>query len=247
MGFSTKMRVAEKLDLIDAIGRELQQRYTYVEIDAFLAEFGLEPPAQVSSNSKWVYSKAALNGQSEELILRVAAELDITVGSSASGLIEPPENWRDTAEFKLFISHVSKDKHIATRLREALEKYSIAGFVAHEDIHPTLEWQGQLERALWHMDAMVAVHTEGFSASYWTQQEIGFALGRGVYVISFKWGEDPTGFISKLQALPRRKRTAEEIAAEIDRLLSSDERTKAKLNEAKPTFSYDDLDDDIPF
>lgn len=242
------MRIAEKLDLIDSIGRELQQRYTYVEIDAFLAEFGIEPPTTVSSNSKWVYSKAALSGQSEDLIVRIAQELDMTVSSGGSGLVEPPENWKNTSDLKLFISHISADKRIATRLREALAKYSISGFVAHEDIHPTLEWQSQLEKALWHMDAMVAVHTEGFSKSFWTQQEIGFALGRGAYVISFKWGEDPTGFISKLQALPRRNRTAEEIAAEIDRLLSSDPRTSQKLADAKPkSHGYDDLDDDIPF
>jgi hypothetical protein len=57
------------------------------------------------------------------------------------------------------------------------------------------------------MDAFLAIHTEGFSKSVWTQQEIGFAGARGVKIISFKMGEDPTGFISKHQALPRLNRT----------------------------------------
>jgi hypothetical protein len=47
------------------------------------------------------------------------------------------------------------------------------------------------------MDAFLAIHTPGFKDSFWTQQEIGFAVGRGVKIISFKMGEDPTGFISK--------------------------------------------------
>ena len=53
-----------------------------------------------------------------------------------------------------------------------------------------------------------------------------------VKVISFKMGEDPTGFISKHQALPRQNRTAEQIAKEINSLLLSDPRTKDRLAEA---------------
>lgn len=100
-------------------------------------------------------------------------------------------------------------------------------------MHPTLEWQKEIERALNSMDAFVAIHTDGFSKSFWTQQEIGFAAGRGVKIISLKMGEDPTGFISVHQALARRGRTAEIIASEIDALLSSYDLTAAKLIAAK--------------
>ena len=62
--------------------------------------------------------------------------------------------------------------------------------------------------------------------------EIGFALGRGIKVISLKMGEDPTGFISVRQALPRRNRTAEEIAIEINNLLLDDTATKQRLEDA---------------
>ena len=67
--------------------------------------------------------------------------------------------------------------------------------------------------------------------SFWTQQEIGFAVARGVKIISFKMGEDPTGFISKHQALPRLKRSAEDIAKEVNGLLLHDERTATRLKE----------------
>src|SRR5690606_12574987 len=134
--FPVKMRVAEKMALIDKIGRELQARYSYQEIDAFLAEFGISPPGEVNSNSKWVYSKAALTGIPEAIVLRVATELDMPVAGHA-GIIQPPRNWKDTKAFKLFISHISKDKLKATRMKECLAPYSIVGFVAHEDITPT--------------------------------------------------------------------------------------------------------------
>lgn len=61
----------------------------------------------------------------------------------------------------------------------------------------------------------------------------GYALGRGTKVISFKMGEDPTGFIGKHQALPRRNRTAEQITKEVDSLLEADPRTKDRLEEAR--------------
>jgi hypothetical protein len=125
--------------------------------------------------------------------------------------------------------------------------YAISGFVAHEDILPTLEWQSEIERALYAMDAFIAIHTPGFSASFWTQQEIGFAVARGAKIISFKMGEDPTGFISKHQALARRRRTAEEIAAEIDSLLSADDLTAAKLLDAKKANGLIAAEDEIPF
>ena len=117
---------------------------------------------------------------------------------------------------------------------------------ANEDIHPTLEWQVEIERALRNMDAFIAIHTRGFSASIWTQQEIGFAVARDVKIISLKMGEDPTGFISKHQALARGKRTAEEIAKEVDVILANDGRTAERLAAAKKAkLGY--IDNEIPF
>lgn len=223
------------MDLLEKVGSELQSRYTYVDIDAFFAALGIST-ANVDgggSNSKRVYAKAVLARVPEADLLRVASELDLVPLGATFAQIMPPRNWQDTKDFRLFISHISKDKLIATRLKDALAKYDIAGFVAHEDIHPTLPWQDEIERALQTMDGLIAVHTVGFSASIWTQQEIGYALGRGTMVISFKMGEDPTGFIGKHQALPRRNRTAEQIAEEIDKLLTTDPRTAERLKEAK--------------
>lgn len=177
----------------------------------------------------------------------MADELDLDTRSPSGNQIVPPRNWKDTTQFRLFISHISKDKDKAIRLKNCLVEHSINGFVAHEDIHPTLEWQLAIERALISMDAFIAIHMIGFSQSLWTQQEIGFALGRDVKIISFKMGEDPTGFISRRQALPRRGRTAELVAQEIADLLTADERTATKLSAAKRLNRQTAEDDEIPF
>jgi signal recognition particle subunit SEC65 len=234
---------------IDTIARTLQARYTYTEIDTYLAAFGIAAPSSTEGfNSKWVYSKLALKNVPLDVIGKIADDLDLGALARVSAQANPPVVWKGTSEFRLFISHLSKDKDKATRLRDCLKKYGINAFVAHEDIDPTLEWQSEIERALFAMDAMVAIHTPGFAASFWTQQEIGFALGRGAKVISFKMGEDPKGFISKRQALPRRDKTAEQVAAEINTLLSNDEQTKGRLSEAQKVKGvFISQDEDISF
>jgi hypothetical protein len=191
------MKVSDKLALIDRIGRALQAKFRLDEIDVFLTEYKIPKPKpeSVPYNSKWAYSKVALQGVDAETLLKIAQELDVETPRGGMGASAPPRNWKDTRQFRLFISHISKDKHRATRLKECLALYAISAFVAHEDIFPTLEWQTEIERALYFMDAFIAIHTPGFSKSFWTQQEIGFAVGRGVKIISFSMGEDPTGFI----------------------------------------------------
>jgi hypothetical protein len=228
------------LKLVEAVAVELQKRWTFVEIDHYFDACQVNHRAHHHGDygSKRVYSQSVLSLVPDNRVQMIAADLGIIQDGATAGPVDPPQNWQTTKRFRLFISHISADKLIATRLKDALAAHHIAGFVAHEDIHPTLAWQDEIERGLRTMDAMVAVHTKGFSASFWTQQEIGFALGRGVKVISFKYGEDPTGFIGKHQALPRLGRSAEEIAAEIDRLLAADPRTAERLKEAKPLKSF---------
>jgi ubiquitin len=235
--------------LTDRIGRELQRRYGYAELDEFLAGFGIDQPEGVTANSKWVYSKAALAKVPESTLLKVAAELEIVADGASIRDPTPPKSWGNTKLFRLFISHISKDKDKATRLRDCLAPYAIAGFVAHIDIHPTLKWQKEIERGLRTMDAMVAIHTKGFSGSNWTQQEVGFALGRGTKVISLMMGELPTGFLLEDQGLARERKSAEDIAKEIDSLLADDPRTKERLAQAKFSLlpGATSYEDDVPF
>lgn len=241
------MRPTERMALLEKIGTELQRQYTFADIEVFLNAAKVRWDRETEwGGSKRVFAKLALANAPDDDLLKLASELEIAAADGGAGpvMVTPPSHWRDTKEFRLFISHISADKLKATKLKQALAKYEIAGFVAHEDIEPTLEWQVEIERGLQTMDALVAVCTKGFSLSNWTQQEIGFALGRNIKVIAFEMGEIPTGFISKHQAIRRQNRTADEIAAEIDKLLSNDPRTAEKLSAAKAAF-WDKPD--VPF
>jgi hypothetical protein len=223
------MRVTERFEIVDKIARELQQRYTFTEIDSFVRQFALKPLDSFPTNSKWAYSKAILANASPAVLGQIAEDLGMGALAQVSAQTNPPTLWRDNKWFRLFLSHISKDKEKATRLRECLKIYGIAAFVAHDDIEPTKKWETEIERGLFAMDAFISMHTPGFSKSIWTQQEIGFAIARGVLVIPLRMGEDPTGFLSKHQALSRGNKTAEVIAKEINAIIEGDPRTKEKL------------------
>lgn len=107
----------------------------------------------------------------------------------------------DTEGFRLFLSHKTEVKRQAAALKEGLKLFGVSAFVAHEDIHPTRAWLDEIENALHSMDGFVAILTDGFHDSLWTDQEVGFALARGVPVIALRMGKDPYGFLGKFQAL----------------------------------------------
>ncbi len=105
------------------------------------------------------------------------------------------------AGYRVFLSHKAEVKRKTGELKESLIPFGISCFVAHQDVHPTKEWQDEIENALTSMDAFTALMTEDFHDSLWTDQEVGFALGRAVPLIAVKLGKDPYGFIGKFQAL----------------------------------------------
>jgi hypothetical protein len=94
-------------------------------------------------------------------------------------------------------------------------------FVAHEDIHPTTEWQDEIENALSTMDAFVALMTDNFHESDWTDQEVGYAFARGVPIVAARLERNPYGFIGKFQGLATRWQTA---AVDIAKILIKQER-----------------------
>jgi len=139
--------------------------------------------------------------------------------------------------FRVFLSHITEVKKETSALKDKLRLYGISSFVAHEDIHPTEEWQNEIENALHTMDSFVALLTDGFHESLWTDQEVGFAFGRGVPIISVKLGRDPYGFIGKFQALSC---TWEKAPFEIAKILIKKEpMVNAYINAVQECPKYD--------
>lgn len=228
------MRVTERLTIADRLASEIESRYDPIQAAAFLNAFYSKAHTFFDDYSS-VREMALTNliDMPESVLGEMIDDLGIESLSAVAYQAQPPNAWKSEIGFRVFISHISIDKLYATRLRDALGQYGVQSFVAHEDIEPTLEWQVQIERALHNMDAFVSIHTKGYKSSVWCQQETGFAVAKGKKIIALRMGEDPTGFISKNQAISRGTKTAEDIAVEIDRLFLADERTKHKYDTAK--------------
>lgn len=223
------MNKLEKIEIIDKIGRVLQERMKFVEIDGYFENYGIPTGHQPSFNSKYVYVKEVLPKVKDEIILEIASELkiahpaiskiSITKGSDAT--------FWEPGHFKLFISHLASFKKTIGSLKKELKKYGISAFVAHEDIEPTSEWQVEIERGLFSMDALCAVLMPGFKNSNWTDQEIGVAIGRNVLVIPVRKDLDPYGFIGKHQGFQALGKNIGEVAKGIFEIIASNNKTKA--------------------
>jgi hypothetical protein len=138
--------------------------------------------------------------------VREVSVTPIDPGGSALGQrfapseIEVRRLWPE-GRFRLFLSHLAKNKVEVSQLKDELALYGISAFVAHEAIQPSLEWQREIELALRSMHGLLALITPDFHASFWTDQEIGWAFGRGVLVVPVRLGADPYGFAGKVQGI----------------------------------------------
>lgn len=152
--------------------------------------------------------------------------------SSTAQTVDTDNRLFQKDSFRLFISHKDDNKKFANELKKALEVFGISSFVAHEDIEPSTEWQNEIEKALFSMDSLLALLSTGFSASVWTNQEVGVAFGRGIFILSVKAGEDPKGFVGKFQALRPKNNDMNDLATQIAEQLIKNPRTSEKMKSA---------------
>ncbi len=127
--------------------------------------------------------------------------------------------------FRLFISHISKNKTSASNLQKALLDWGIHGFVAHEDIEPSKEWVSELYNALFSMDALCAILANGFRNSRWCDQEVGIALGQNKLCIPINKDINPYGFLGRYQVLKAHNLDARSVALRVAEIIFSDDRT----------------------
>ncbi len=170
----------------------------------------------------------------------------VTIIPSSSGVLTSQQAIGVTAEdreamgriwgngaVRVFLSHKVEFKVQTAKLQKALASYGVSSFVAHEDIHPTEKWIREIERALFSMDALVALLSKNFSDGDWTDQEAGVAIGRKVPLIAMRLGRDPYGFMGQWQGVSGCSwDRPEEMAMKILDILHKKLYDKARLFEA---------------
>jgi hypothetical protein len=132
---------------------------------------------------------------------------------------------------RLFLSHVSTHKLLVATLKARLRTFGVSAFVAHEDIEPSLEWQGEIELALSSMHAMAALLTPDFHASNWTDHEVGIAIGLNVLLIPVRLPATPYGFMGKFQGLPGALDNPKDLAANLVDVLLRRPQTREPMLE----------------
>jgi hypothetical protein len=226
------MKNLDKIKLIDMIASVLQEQMTFSEIDSYFETYKIPTNHTPSYNSKKVYVKEVLPKIPDDIILKIAEELEIKhsygqVQIKEKFIIRENSSLWKPGHYKLFLSHLASFKVTISQLKNELEKYGISSFVAHEDIEPAKEWQVEIEKGLFSMDALCAILMPGFNDSKWTDQEIGFAIGRELLIIPVRRDLDPYGFIGKYQGIQAKGKNIGEVAEAIFNIISTHEKTKS--------------------
>jgi len=194
-------------------------------IDATLKVFSL-PTLDTWNGTTNAYVLKMLEESSDDTLMELAEHVGFQFDTKLTR-VDPP--FWGKGMLRLFITHLSAHREFAAQLQEELQGYGISCFVAHNDIEPTLEWQNEIETALSTCEALVALLHSDFHKSNWTDQEIGFAMGRGVPVSAVRFGQDPYGFIGRFQAFNGTSKRAVEIAAEIFDVFRKHKQTQRRM------------------
>lgn len=225
------MKNLDKIKLIDMIASELQNQMTFSEIDSYFETYKIPTDHTPSYHSKKVYVKEILPTIEDEIVLQIAEELKLEhsygkVKNIEKTVIRENSSLWKAGHYRLFLSHLASFKVKISQLKNELEKYGISSFVAHEDIEPAKEWQVEIEKGLFSMDALCAILMPGFKDSQWTDQEVGVALGRELLVIPVRRDLDPYGFIGKYQGIQAKGKNIGEVAEAIFLIIATHEKTK---------------------
>ena len=224
---SMALSSSKRVSLIKEIVRRLSAE-EWPFIDLTLSQFSL-PTADSWPGDQSTYVLKMLERASDPVLIELGQHVGFQFDEVGPQRVDPPFWQKGT--LRLFISHLAVERDFAAGLQQALLQYGTSGFVAHNDIEPTSEWQAQIETALATSDALVALLHKGFHASNWADQEIGFAMGRGIPVFAVRFAYAPYGFIARFQAFNGNNKTAAALARELFDAYRTNKQTQRKMSE----------------
>lgn len=206
------------------------------EINLTLEVFGMTPPTDHEGSAVGYILKAIKDAPDEKLI-ELAEHLEIEIPTNAvahAAQAGPQSNASalppiEEATFRIFISHISAQQGFASQVATAMAAYGLSAFVAHVDVQPTADWRDMIEYELRTCDALIAIMHSGFHQSDWTDQEIGYALGRNKPAFAVNYGQVSYGFIGKFQAFYGGTKSANVITDEIVAALRTNSETRVAV------------------
>ncbi|MEO1016318.1 MAG: toll/interleukin-1 receptor domain-containing protein [Pseudomonadota bacterium] len=220
------LSVSARVSIIDELAKRLSNE-EWSLIDLTLSQFG-QPTTDTWNGEKYDYVIEMTKNAAEDELIAIAHHVGVSIETPKAG-VDPP--FWENGHLRVFISHLAANKRTAGNLQAAMSEYYMSGFVAHNDIEPTKEWQDEIETALETCDAMVVLLHKGFGDSDWTDQEVGFAMGRHIPILTVRYDEDPHGFIGRFQAFKGRGKSADALAIELFDALVASKQAKARMED----------------
>lgn len=218
---------SKRIELIKYISVRLGPE-DWALIDLTLKQFGL-PRSDQWSSSRESYVIHMVEDASDATLTELATHCGLPSPEASTPSIEP-QFWRK-GMLRVFVSHLSSHRAEAAALQSNLYRFGISSFVAHNDIEPTAEWLLEIESALSTCDCLVALLHPGFHTSNWTDQELGFGMGRNVPIFSVQYGDAPYGFIGRFQAFAGKDKTPYALASELFAALLKHKQTDRRMAE----------------
>lgn len=222
------MTPSDRVRLISEIGRRLGAE-NWALIDVTLGQFNLPRSDDWHQNDRPGYVMTMIQEADNEVLLQLGKHVGYEFGSLQSKF--ESTLWRGDY-FRLFVSHLAEHRKCAHKIRDKLLAFRVSSFVAHDDIEPTQEWQEVIEEALATCDGMLVLLHPGFHESEWTDQEIGYAMGRRLLIVAAGFGMDPYGFIGRFQAMEGKHKTASQLAEDLFEIFRLHQQTRKQISEA---------------
>ena len=123
----------------------------------------------------------------------------------------------------------------ASALRKELAVLGVDATMARHSIRPGADWAQTIRTHLEASSALLCVASQGYTASPWCQQEIGWAIGRNLPVlwVRYEAGEHSVAFLAAQQDLiPLDVSNSAHIAENVGSWLASAEETREEMKAA---------------
>ena len=215
---------SDRVRIISEIGRRLGAS-EWTLIDLTLRQFGLPWTDDWRGDGRDNYVMSMIQDGPDDVLLSLGRHLEYEFTTSRPSM--ESTCWRSDY-FRLFVSHLAEHRRLAASVQKELLAFGVSSFVAHNDIRPTRERQDEIEAALATCDGMLALLHPGFHESKWADQEIGYAMGRQVLIVTARLGTDPYGFIGKFQSMNGTGKNAVALAEELFDILRTHAMTRAR-------------------
>jgi hypothetical protein len=135
--------------------------------------------------------------------------------------------------FRVFVSYNSKHDAAVGRLKEEIERYGLSVFVAGYDLEAMKQWADQLRWHLDELDVLVAYVTEDFSSNAYTDNEVGWVLGRRKPIVPILVAADANamrGLLRPIHAITNCVADdPHQMAKEVLIRLANDDRTRIEV------------------